>query len=99
MVVSRWAPCATGVQAQAATVHGAGARFPSKLCRSWPPACEGSPGVKVATARAVPVGTDPPLSPQKLSKHRLVQIPTAVRVVRFTAVKPPDGALLNDLKQ
>ncbi len=96
-------PALSAAQAQP-VVQGAGATFPSKVYQRWAQSYEASQRVKVAykatgsgdgvkqiTARAVAFGgTDSPLSPEDLAKHKLVQIPTlvggVVPVVRLPGV-------------
>lgn len=105
--------------AHAQTVQGAGASFPSKVYQRWADtyasqtkvsiaykATGSGDGIKQAIARSVAFGgTDSPLKPEELEKHKLVQIPTAVGgvvpVVNLPGVASNrlvlDGPLLADL--
>lgn len=105
--------------AQPSAVQGAGASFPSKVYQRWAETYAGSAkvnvsykatgsgdGIKQAIARSVAFGgTDAPLKPEELEKHKLVQIPTAVGGVVPVVNLPGmasnrlllDGPLLADL--
>lgn len=111
-------PLALPWSAGAQTVHGQGATFPSKVYETWAKAYAkaggvavlyqgtgSGDGIKQITARKVDFGgTDAPLSPAELAKHRLVQIPMlvggVVPVVNLPGVIGAvqlDGSLLADI--
>jgi len=106
--------------AMAQPVQGQGATFPSKVYDTWARAFEkagggavaykgtgSGDGIKQITARNADFGgTDSPLPPAELGKHRLVQIPMVVGgvvpVVNLPGLGAPlqlDGELLADIFQ